>query len=115
MSRAAASAAATADALLAWLGTQARSDAAAAPAERVAAFHQAWWIFVAIVMLGLFPKLAALVSVMPRPVLLVGLWAIPRHEPPRDARAGRIDRPGIAFQPNTALTTSTVIFGARWR
>ena len=34
MSRAAASAAATADALLAWLGTQARSDAAAAPAER---------------------------------------------------------------------------------
>jgi hypothetical protein len=34
VSRAAANAAATADALLAWLGTQARSDAAAAPAER---------------------------------------------------------------------------------
>ncbi len=27
----------------------------ASPAERVAAFHQGWWIFVAIVMLGLFP------------------------------------------------------------
>jgi hypothetical protein len=29
--------------------------APASPAERVAAFHQGWWIFVAIVMLGLFP------------------------------------------------------------